>query len=78
MTIEGQLAESLPDLSAELARFHAMLADLGRHLEVSAEEHRQLFTDSGYVDVQLAEQTTKDWICAIGRKASTTTACADF
>jgi SAM-dependent methyltransferase len=35
---------------------------------LSAEEHRQLFTDSGYSDVQVLERRDKTWICAIGRK----------
>jgi len=30
-------AEPLPDLSAEIARFHAMLEDLARHLEAGTE-----------------------------------------
>jgi ubiquinone/menaquinone biosynthesis C-methylase UbiE len=37
---------------------------------LSAEEHRQLFTSAGYLDVQLTVDDHKGWICAIGRKPS--------
>jgi hypothetical protein len=30
-------ADSLPDLAAELTRFHAMLEDLGRHIDAGTE-----------------------------------------
>jgi ubiquinone/menaquinone biosynthesis C-methylase UbiE len=35
---------------------------------LSADEHRQLFTNSGYSDMQVLERRDKTWICAIGRK----------
>jgi len=35
---------------------------------LSADEHRQLFTNSGYSDVQVLERRDKTWICTIGRK----------
>jgi SAM-dependent methyltransferase len=35
---------------------------------LSADEHRQLFTNSGYSDVQVLERRDKTWICAIGKK----------
>ena len=36
------------------------------HLSVG--DHRDLFTNAGYSDVQVAEQYEKGWICAVGRK----------
>jgi len=32
------------------------------------DEHRELFTRTGYSDVQITEERAKGWICAIGKK----------
>jgi SAM-dependent methyltransferase len=37
---------------------------------LSADEHRQLFTDAGYSDVEIITDPGKGWICGIGRKPS--------
>jgi ubiquinone/menaquinone biosynthesis C-methylase UbiE len=37
---------------------------------LSVNEHRELFTNAGYSDVQVIEEPGKGWICAIGRKPS--------
>jgi ubiquinone/menaquinone biosynthesis C-methylase UbiE len=37
---------------------------------LSADEHRALFADAGYSDVQVIEERGKGWICGIGRKPS--------
>jgi ubiquinone/menaquinone biosynthesis C-methylase UbiE len=37
---------------------------------LSAKEHRELFADTGYSDVQVIEKRDKGWICGIGRKPS--------
>src|SRR5580700_8248420 len=36
---------------------------------LSVEEHRELFTDGGYSDVQVVTEPSKGWICCIGSKA---------
>jgi len=36
---------------------------------LSVEEHRELFTDAGYADVQAITEPSKGWICCIGSKA---------
>ena len=36
---------------------------------LSVEEHRELFTDAGYSDVQVITEPSKGWICCIGSKA---------
>jgi hypothetical protein len=36
---------------------------------LSVEEHRELFTDAGYSDVQVITKPSKGWICCIGSKA---------
>ena len=37
---------------------------------LSADEHRELFANAGYSDVQVIEKCDKGWICGIGRKPS--------
>ena len=37
---------------------------------LSVEEHRELFMDAGYSDVQIITEPSKGWICCIGSKAS--------
>ena len=39
-------------------------------LLLSADEHRELFANAGYSDVQVIEERDKGWICAIGEKPS--------
>jgi ubiquinone/menaquinone biosynthesis C-methylase UbiE len=36
---------------------------------LSVNEHRQLFANAGYSDVQVIEERDKGWICGVGRKA---------
>ena len=36
---------------------------------LSVEEHRELFADAGYSDVQVITEPGKGWICCIGSKA---------
>jgi len=36
---------------------------------LSVEEHRELFTDAGYSEVQIITEASKGWICCIGSKA---------
>ena len=36
---------------------------------LSVEEHREMFTDAGYSEVQLFTEPGKGWICCIGSKA---------
>ena len=35
---------------------------------LSVEEHRELFKDAGYSDVQITTNLSKGWICCIGSK----------
>jgi len=35
---------------------------------LSVDEHRELFTNAGYSNVEVIEERGKGWICAIGRK----------
>jgi ubiquinone/menaquinone biosynthesis C-methylase UbiE len=38
---------------------------------LSVDEHRELFANTGYADIQVIEKHDKGWICGIGRKPST-------
>jgi SAM-dependent methyltransferase len=38
---------------------------------LSVNEHRELFANAGYSDVQVIEEAGKGWICGIGRKPCT-------
>jgi len=35
---------------------------------LSVNEHHELFTSTGYSNVQVIEEREKGWICGIGRK----------
>ena len=34
---------------------------------LSPDEHRRLLSDAGYRDIQIVEEKTHGWICAVGR-----------
>ena len=38
---------------------------------LSVDEHRDLFANAGYSDVQIIEESGKGWICGIGSKPPT-------
>ena len=44
------------------------VANLTKMVFLTAEEHRELFSNAGYSDVRVIERPDKGWICAIGRK----------
>ena len=52
-------------MAAKLAEKYA--ARTGMTL-LSVDEHRELFTNAGYSNVQIIEERDKGWICGIGRK----------
>jgi ubiquinone/menaquinone biosynthesis C-methylase UbiE len=35
---------------------------------LTVDEHRHLFTDNGYIELQVIEEDSKGWICGMGRK----------
>jgi hypothetical protein len=35
---------------------------------LSVEEHREMLANAGFSDVQVFEERTKGWICALGTK----------
>ena len=54
-------------VTAKLAEKYAVLS--GMKL-LTANEHRELFANAGYSDVQIIAEPNKGWICGIGRKPS--------
>jgi SAM-dependent methyltransferase len=40
---------------------------------LTVNEHRDVFSNAGYKDVQIIEESTKGWICGIGKKPSINT-----
>lgn len=51
--------------TAKLAEKYLPLSGLNL---LTASEHRDLFRNAGYVDVQIVEESGKGWICAKGKK----------
>jgi ubiquinone/menaquinone biosynthesis C-methylase UbiE len=51
--------------SARLAEKYASRTGLAL---LSVDEHREMCTNAGYKDVQVIEERSKGWICAMGRK----------
>jgi hypothetical protein len=40
---------------------------------LTVSQHRELFANAGFSDIQVIEERSKGWICAIGRKPSVPT-----
>jgi hypothetical protein len=40
---------------------------LGSH-RLSVDDHRTLFREAGYTDIEIVEERSKGWLCATGRK----------
>jgi ubiquinone/menaquinone biosynthesis C-methylase UbiE len=51
----------------QLQRFAELMATMNYAL-LTVDEHRDLFTKTGYSDVQVIEDYDKGWLCATGRK----------
>ena len=45
------------------------VAEWTRMVFLTADEHRELFSNAGYSEVRVLERPEKGWICAIGRKS---------
>ena len=65
LVIIAEIYKGAPTRIAKLAEKYAPLAGMSL---LSAEEHRQLFVDAGYMDVQIFEKPDKAWICGVGTK----------
>ena len=61
------IAEIYKDAQSKIARLAEKLSAMTL---LSPEEHRTLFTDSGYADVEIITEPARGWICALGKKPS--------
>lgn len=70
LIIIAEVYKGANTVTAKLAEKYALLS--GMKL-LTANEHRELFTNAGYSDVQIIEEPRKGWICGIGKKPSAPT-----
>ena len=70
LIIIAEVYKGANTVTAKLAEKYALLS--GMKL-LTANEHRELFTNAGYVDVQVVAEPRKGWICGVGRKPSVPT-----
>ena len=68
LVVVAEVYKGAGTMTSKLAEKYA--ARTGMTL-LSAEEHRELFANAGYSDVQVIEKREKTWICVVGRKLST-------
>jgi ubiquinone/menaquinone biosynthesis C-methylase UbiE len=61
------IAEIYKGANTTIARLADRCAQMGMTI-LDVNEHRELFTQSGYTDVRIATDPNKGWICGLGRK----------
>ena len=62
------IAEIYKGANTTAAKFAEKYASRTGMTFLSVNEHRQLFANAGYSDVQVIEERDKGWICGVGRK----------
>jgi SAM-dependent methyltransferase len=67
LIIIAEIYKGAKTRTAKLAEKYLPLSGLNL---LSSDEHRELFTNAGYSDVQVFAESGKGWICGIGRKPS--------
>ena len=67
LVVVAEVYKGAGTMTSKLAEKYA--ARTGMTL-LSAEEHRELFANAGYSDVQVIEKREKTWICVVGRKST--------
>jgi SAM-dependent methyltransferase len=67
LIIIAEIYKGAKTMTAKVAEKYLPLSGM-RLLNVN--EHRELFANAGYSDVQIIEESGKGWICGIGRKPS--------
>jgi SAM-dependent methyltransferase len=65
LIIIAEIYKGAKTKTAKLAEKYLPLSGLNL---LSADEHRELFTNAGYSDVRIFEESGKGWICGVGRK----------
>jgi ubiquinone/menaquinone biosynthesis C-methylase UbiE len=62
------IAEVYKGANTPTAKMAEMYAALSGMAMLSSDEHRQLFIDAGYTNIEIMPEPTKGWICCTGRK----------
>ena len=65
LTVIAEVYKGANTMTAKLAEKYAHLTGMKF---LSVDEHRELFTDAGYSDVQVTDEPKKGWICCTGIK----------
>jgi ubiquinone/menaquinone biosynthesis C-methylase UbiE len=69
------IAEVYKGANTAAARLAEKYAERTGMAFLSVNEHRELFTNARYSDIEAIERPDKGWICGIGRKASMPKGC---
>lgn len=64
------IAEVYKGANTTVARLAEKYVELTGMTILSVEEHRELFANAGFADVQVIDKRPKGWICGMGRKPS--------
>jgi ubiquinone/menaquinone biosynthesis C-methylase UbiE len=67
LIIIAEIYKGAKTMAARLAEKYVPLTGMTL---LSVDEHRSLFANAGYSDLQVVEEHDKGWICGIGRKPS--------
>jgi len=70
LIIIAEVYKGANTVTAKLAEKYALLS--GMKL-LTANEHRELYANAGYSDIQIIEEPNKGWICGMGKKPSVPT-----
>ena len=62
------IAEVYKGAGTRMARMVEKYLPLTGMKFLTSDEHRDLFTNAGYSDIQIDTQTPKGWICCVGKK----------
>jgi ubiquinone/menaquinone biosynthesis C-methylase UbiE len=66
LVIIAEVYKGANTVTAKLAEKYLPLSGMAL---LSVDEHRELFANAGYSDVQIIEEPGKGWICGIGKKS---------
>jgi ubiquinone/menaquinone biosynthesis C-methylase UbiE len=67
LIIIAEIYKGAQTATAKLAEKYLPLSGMAL---LSVDEHRELFANTGYSDIQVIDEPRKGWICGIGRKPS--------
>jgi SAM-dependent methyltransferase len=70
LIIIAEIYKGANTATAKLAEKYLPLSGMAL---LSVNEHRELFANAGYSDIQIIDEPGKGWICGIGKKSSVPT-----